>query len=245
MGREVVNLRSSDIVVIVGGSSGTFGELATAYDGGKLIGVLTGTGGISDIVEAILTTCNKKTGARVIYDGDPRRLSEQLLEVYRTEHFQRPSAFCRGLGTATSTPVEGSRQDVVCGMWVAPRTAAARRTRNDSVTSSVRFTAQNASMPTQTISNQSRPCVCSAYYPKRETAMSGPKTVTLPPKRTEDTGVTEQACAPIAAGRETEIRERAYDKWKDAGCACSNGVEFWLQAEAQLAAEARPSTIKQ
>jgi uncharacterized protein (TIGR00725 family) len=131
MGREVVNIRSSDIVVIVGGSSGTLGELAIAYDEGKLIGVLTGTGGISDMVEAILTTCNKKTGARVIYDGDPRLLVEQLLDVYRTEHFRRPSVFCRGVGTATSTPVEGSQRDVVCGMWVAPRSAAARRTRND------------------------------------------------------------------------------------------------------------------
>lgn len=130
MGREVVNIRSSDIVVIVGGSTGTLGELAIAYDEGKLIGVLTGTGGITDIVEAILTTCNKKTGARVIYDNDPPCLIEQLLEVYRTEHFRHPSVFCRGVCAVTSTPVEGSQQDVVCGMWVAPRTAAARRTRN-------------------------------------------------------------------------------------------------------------------
>ncbi len=62
MGREVVNIRSSDIVAIVGGSSGTLGELAIAYDEGKLIGVLTGTGGISDMVEDILKTCNKETG---------------------------------------------------------------------------------------------------------------------------------------------------------------------------------------
>jgi uncharacterized protein (TIGR00725 family) len=45
MGREVVNIRSSDIVVIVGGRSGTLGELAIAYDEGKLIGVLKGMGG--------------------------------------------------------------------------------------------------------------------------------------------------------------------------------------------------------
>lgn len=63
MGREVVNIRSSDIVVIVGGSSGTLGELAIAYDEGKLIGVLTGTGGISDMVRDILATCNKETGS--------------------------------------------------------------------------------------------------------------------------------------------------------------------------------------
>ncbi len=131
MGREVVNIRSSDIVVIVGGSSGTLGELAIAYDEGKLIGVLTGTGGISDMVADILATCNKDTGARVIYESDPRCLIEQLLDVYNTQHFRRPSVFCRGTIDATATPVEGGHQDVVCGMWVAPRAAAARRTRND------------------------------------------------------------------------------------------------------------------
>lgn len=130
MGREVVNIRSSDIVVIIGGSSGTLGELAIAYDEGKLIGVLTGTGGISDMVKEILATCNKETGARVVYDDDPRRLIDQLLDVYRTEHFRRPSVFCRGASEATPAPAAGAKQDVVCGMWVSPGTAAARRTRN-------------------------------------------------------------------------------------------------------------------
>jgi hypothetical protein len=131
MGREVVNIRSSDIVVIIGGSSGTLGELAIAYDEGKLIGVLMGTGGITDLVEAVLAACQKQTGARVIYEHDPRRLIERLLEVYRTEHYRHPSVFCRGTGTASPTPVEGSQQDLVCGMWVAPGTAAARRTRDE------------------------------------------------------------------------------------------------------------------
>lgn len=130
MGREVVNIRSSDMVVFVGGSSGTLGELAIAYDEGKLIGVLTGTGGISDMAEAILAACQKQTGARVVYDDDPNRLIADLLETYRTEHFRHPSVFCRGTTEGTATPVEGSQQDVVCGMWVAPRTAAARRTRD-------------------------------------------------------------------------------------------------------------------
>jgi len=43
MGREVTNIRSSDMVVIVGGRSGTLGEFAIAYDEGKLIGVLEGS----------------------------------------------------------------------------------------------------------------------------------------------------------------------------------------------------------
>lgn len=131
MGREVVNIRSSDIVIIVGGSSGTLGELAIAYDEGKLIGIVTGTGGISDMVHAILSTCNKDTGASVIYSPDPRRLLKDLIDIYRGEHFRRPSVFCRGtIATPITQSTEG-QQDVVCGMWLAPRTAAARRSRNN------------------------------------------------------------------------------------------------------------------
>src|SRR6516164_8967572 len=94
MGREVVNIRSSDIVVFIGGRSGTLGELAIAYDEGKLIGVLTGTGGISDLVADILVACQKDTGAQVVYDAAPCRLIKRLLRVYRTTHIRRPSCFC-------------------------------------------------------------------------------------------------------------------------------------------------------
>jgi uncharacterized protein (TIGR00725 family) len=128
MGREVVNIRSSDIVTIVGGSSGTLGELAIAYDEGKLIGVLTGTGGISDMVESILKTCNKNTGAQVIYNDDPVRLIEALLDVYRSEHFRHPSVFCREEFSTSDSVSEAAKQDPVCGMSVEPGTAAARRT---------------------------------------------------------------------------------------------------------------------
>ena len=74
MGREVVNNRSSDIVVIAGGRSGTLGELAIAYDEGKRLGVMTGSGGISDMAEMILAAWRKETGARVVYDTDPEQL---------------------------------------------------------------------------------------------------------------------------------------------------------------------------
>lgn len=94
MGREVVNIRSSDIVVIVGGRSGTLGELAIAYDEGKLIGVLMGTGGITEIVEDILVRCAKETGARVLYETEPDELVAALIQVYTTEHYKRPSCFC-------------------------------------------------------------------------------------------------------------------------------------------------------
>ena len=94
MGREITNIRSCDIVVIAGGRTGTLGELAIAYDEGRLIGILTGTGGITAMVEEIIRVCQKDTGACVLYDDDPSRLIGRLVEYYRTKHFRKPSCFC-------------------------------------------------------------------------------------------------------------------------------------------------------
>jgi uncharacterized protein (TIGR00725 family) len=94
MGREVVNIRSADIVVILGGRSGTLGEFSIAYDEGKLIGVVPATGGIASEVRNIVRKIRKKTGARIIYEHDPRRLIGKLLAYYRERHYRRPSCFC-------------------------------------------------------------------------------------------------------------------------------------------------------
>jgi uncharacterized protein (TIGR00725 family) len=90
MGREVVNIRSSDIVIIVGGHSGTLGEFAIAYDEGRLIGVLNGTGGVAAMVGELMERLDKETGAKVLFDDDPDRLVQRLVEYYQQVHFQRP-----------------------------------------------------------------------------------------------------------------------------------------------------------
>jgi uncharacterized protein (TIGR00725 family) len=94
MGREVVNIRTSDIVVIVGGRSGTLGEFSIAYDEGKLIGVLMGTGGITSEIKNIVRKIMKKTGSKIIYDSDPEKLIRRLLAYYDKEHHKHPSCFC-------------------------------------------------------------------------------------------------------------------------------------------------------
>jgi uncharacterized protein (TIGR00725 family) len=94
MGREITSIRSCDMVVIAGGRTGTLGELAIAYDEGRLIGVLTGTGGITELIERILEACGKDTGACVLYDDEPARLVDRLIEYYRTRHYRKPSCFC-------------------------------------------------------------------------------------------------------------------------------------------------------
>lgn len=81
MGREITGVRSCDVVVLVGGRSGTLGEFSIAYDEGKLIGVLLGTGGIAEHIATLVQVIQKETGAQIIYDNDPDRLIERLVEV--------------------------------------------------------------------------------------------------------------------------------------------------------------------
>ncbi|MBI2917049.1 MAG: LOG family protein [Chloroflexi bacterium] len=83
MGREIENIRSCDVVVFAGGRSGTLGEFAIAYDEGKVIGVLEGTGGITQHLKQIIGMVEKKTGAVICYDADPERLLDQLERVYQ------------------------------------------------------------------------------------------------------------------------------------------------------------------
>ena len=90
MGRELVNIRSSDIVVVIGGRSGTLGEFAIAYEEGKLIGVLTGTGGITEALSSVEASLRKDTGAEVIYDADPVRLIDRLLARYQSPGYVCP-----------------------------------------------------------------------------------------------------------------------------------------------------------
>ncbi len=89
MGREIENIRSSDIVIIAGGRSGTLGEFSIAYDEGRLIGVITGTGGITDILPELIRTINKDTGAHVLYDDNPERLMDRLLQLHTSGLGQR------------------------------------------------------------------------------------------------------------------------------------------------------------
>jgi uncharacterized protein (TIGR00725 family) len=93
MGREVENIRSSDIVVFAGGRSGTLGEFAIAYDEGRLIGVLTGTGGVADEIENLVRLVGKDTGSVVLYDDQPARLIERLIDYYCTVHCKHPNVF--------------------------------------------------------------------------------------------------------------------------------------------------------
>jgi uncharacterized protein (TIGR00725 family) len=82
MERDIINIRSADAIVVVGGGVGTLNEFTVAYEEMKPVGVLRGTGGVSDHVTEILAFCKRAPGPdRLIIDDDPARLVRRLLEI--------------------------------------------------------------------------------------------------------------------------------------------------------------------
>jgi len=79
MERDILNIRSSDAVILVGGGIGTLNEFTVAFDDGKIVGVLTETGGVSDHIPEIMQICNRNLTERVIFDSDPRALVEKVV----------------------------------------------------------------------------------------------------------------------------------------------------------------------
>jgi uncharacterized protein (TIGR00725 family) len=80
-GRNVVLVRSCDIVLFIGGSMGSLNEFTIAYDEGRVMGCLTGTGGVADEAERLLETFPKQTDACVLHGDDPVRLLAACLEA--------------------------------------------------------------------------------------------------------------------------------------------------------------------
>jgi uncharacterized protein (TIGR00725 family) len=80
-GRNVVLVRSCDVVLIFRGGVGTLNELTVAHDEGRVVGCLTGTGGVADEAERLLQALPKRSSAVVIFDEDPERLLARCLEA--------------------------------------------------------------------------------------------------------------------------------------------------------------------
>lgn len=86
MERDIINIRSSDAVIILGGGVGTLNEFTVAFDDGKIIGVLTGSGGLSNNIEEIVRLCDRKMEDFVLFDSDPKKLIKKVMD--RLKNFQ-------------------------------------------------------------------------------------------------------------------------------------------------------------
>jgi len=85
-GRNVINVRSADIVVIFGGATGTLNEFTIAYDEGKIIGVLEGSGGVADHLREIIEFCKKPARGVLVFDKEPETLIKKCLSALGTSY---------------------------------------------------------------------------------------------------------------------------------------------------------------
>lgn len=82
-GRNVVLVRSCDVVLFVAGSVGSLNEFTIAYDEGKTIGCLIGTGGVADEAKRIVEALRKPTEGRIVYNDHPVKLLEACISEVR------------------------------------------------------------------------------------------------------------------------------------------------------------------
>lgn len=88
-GRNVVLVRTCDIVLFIAGSMGSLNEFTIAHDEGKVIGCLRGTGGVADEADYLLAKFSKETGAQVFQHTDPAKLVDACIGAIRNAGQQR------------------------------------------------------------------------------------------------------------------------------------------------------------
>jgi len=82
-GRNVPFIRTCDGIIVISGRIGTLNEFTIAYDERKVIGVLKGTGGISESIEDVIKG-SEKEGGKVIYESDPHILIKEVIRSLRS-----------------------------------------------------------------------------------------------------------------------------------------------------------------
>lgn len=90
-GRNMLMTRSCDAMITICGRIGTLNEFTTAFEDKKVIGVLTGTGGIEQQLDEILKLA-KRGRKRIVFDDDPKRLVEKVIKLVRTYSRQKNAA---------------------------------------------------------------------------------------------------------------------------------------------------------
>lgn len=78
--RNVISTANCDAGIIISGRWGTLNEFTNLFDMGKVIGVLTGTGGVADELSRLVTLIKKKGDARVFFDSSPRNLIKKVYD---------------------------------------------------------------------------------------------------------------------------------------------------------------------
>lgn len=81
--RNVTSTSYCDAGIIIAGRWGTTDEFSHLYDMGKVIGVLTGTGGIADQLSRLTKIIKKPNTGKVIFNKDPHKLIKKVVQTLK------------------------------------------------------------------------------------------------------------------------------------------------------------------
>lgn len=83
-GRNLLLTRSSDAVIVGCGRIGTLNEFTIAFEDDKPIGVLEGSWETDEVIKNMLEKSHRGNG-KVIFDADPKKLVERLIELVKKD----------------------------------------------------------------------------------------------------------------------------------------------------------------
>jgi uncharacterized protein (TIGR00725 family) len=89
-GRNLLLIRSADAVIMVGGRIGTLNELTIAIEERKPIGVLLGSGGMTEEVERVLKAA-KRARTGIIFGHDPAELVDEVIDLIESKNRKLPN----------------------------------------------------------------------------------------------------------------------------------------------------------
>lgn len=78
--RNVISTANCDAGIIIAGRWGTLNEFTNLYDMGKVIGVLTDTGGVADELPSLNRKISKKSKAKVLFESSPKKLIQNVIK---------------------------------------------------------------------------------------------------------------------------------------------------------------------
>lgn len=83
-GRNLLLARSADAIITVCGRMGTLNEFTVGFEDKKTQGILSGTGGMSDMLPDIIERAHRGPG-KAIFESDPRKLLEKVIAAIEKE----------------------------------------------------------------------------------------------------------------------------------------------------------------
>lgn len=89
-GRDLMLVRSSDAIIIGCGRIGTIHEFTIGWEANLPMGILVGPWATDEVIKNIIDNSNR-TNPNVIFESDPKKMVEKLIEMVRKEGENRRS----------------------------------------------------------------------------------------------------------------------------------------------------------